>query len=218
MFVVLLRYSYLTLLVVCSFSISCLQASEKNWLPIHSDSEFLQQISLSGGEQYRASYTQLRQLKIMNKPLESHGELLLTLQNGVLWQQHFPIKQTLIVTPKKVQQLDNEGELIDLPEAAEHMLSAWAPMMQQVILGQWQAVSKQFEVLLLEGSSASSWQIKLMPKDSKMQGALNDIELRGSAFLNSIQMHQANDDQLTIHLVKSEERSLSEQELSWLNE
>ncbi|MDO6685290.1 MULTISPECIES: LolA family protein [unclassified Agarivorans] len=193
-------------------------ASATTWQPIDASATFLQQLSLAEGEHYQANYIQYRKLKVMKKPLVSSGHLVINAENGLLWQQLKPLKQTLIVTSKSVRQLDSDDADMSLPNAAEQMINAWAPMMQHVVLGEWSELSQRFEILIAKDSSVEAWQILLKPIDQQMKNALLSIELSGSTALDNIKMHQVNQDILTIQLLQAEPVTLSKQQLSWLND
>ncbi|UPW19347.1 outer membrane lipoprotein carrier protein LolA [Agarivorans sp. TSD2052] len=205
----------LMLLLNCTSSVA---ATLHNWLPLAPNASLLQQLPTKVADQYRASYVQRRQLQIMAKPLVSEGYILLTPQQGLMWQQQLPIKQTLVVTEKEVSQFDSQDLPMPIPMAAQQMIKAWAPMMKQVIQGQWQLLAQQFHLSATEQSTPLQWQLLMLPLDSSIQQALTRIELSGSEGIELISMHQVNGDVLTVELSAMAAQALSDRELSWLNE
>ncbi len=199
----------------------CLAAGAANaaqWQAFEPSSAWLKQLSMGQDGQYRARYSQARHLQIMQQPLLSSGELLLDAKQGLIWQQLKPFKQSLVVTDTVVSQYDRGGQLMRLPAAAQQMIQAWAPMMQQVILGQWTLLSERFEVLVAEGASTERWEMQLHPRDPQMQAALANIELSGGQQLQHIAIYQQNGDGLRIDLQQQVWQGLNQQQISWFNE
>ncbi|GGB07930.1 LolA family protein [Agarivorans gilvus] len=203
---------------VLIYSLVGFTASANNWQAFDQNSAWLQQLSMGQEGLYRAHFNQARHLQIMQQPLLSSGEVILKAEQGLIWQQLKPFQQTLVVSASQVSQYDRDAQPMQLPVAAQQMIQAWAPMMQQVILGQWSALEQRFEVRLAEGSNIEHWQMQLTPRDQQMQAALANIELSGGQQLQDIAIYQQNGDVLRIELEQQAWQALNPQQQSWLND
>lgn len=205
-------------LVVLLCGLLGFSANATQWQAFDESSAWLSQLSMGQQGQYRASFTQARHLQIMQQPLLSSGEVILKAEQGLIWQQLKPFQQTLVVSAAKVSQYDRDAQAMQMPAVAQQMIQAWAPMMQQVILGQWSALQQRFEVQLAQGSNIEHWQMQLTPREQQMQSALANIELSGGEQLQDIAIHQQNGDVLRIRLQQQAWQALNPQQQSWLND
>ncbi|MCL1138049.1 outer membrane lipoprotein carrier protein LolA [Shewanella pneumatophori] len=179
--------------------------------------------SLSPSEQAKGNFTQARYLKVLKKPLISHGEFVFANNIGVIWQQNKPFASTLILKNKQLIQIDSQGRVSvnHAEQASANMMSDIMPKLLNALLsGDITALKQHFELSLImspaKTNNASSsptsaqWQLGLKPLDAMVQKAMPKLVLTGAQQIQSLVMFSDNGDRSHIEFSAVDESPLSD--------
>jgi len=144
----------------------------------------------------RAAFTQQRQNPALTQPQNSSGQLLFVINRGMLWQVQQPYQDTLALTGSRTVRLGANGEL--QPVRNERGVGQISQMLQSMLSGQLDAVSRQFTVDA--AGSASQWTLHFTPKQARVAQVLRGIQLDGGAFLQRIHIDMRDGTQTDIRM------------------
>ena len=147
-------------------------------------------------EAVRASFTQLRQSPALTQAQTSSGQLLFVTGHGMLWQVQQPYPDTLALTGTRTVRIDADGRM--QPMHSERGVSQISQMLQGMLTGQLDTVTRQFEVHA-DGSTAQ-WSLHFTPKPSRMAQVLRGIQLDGGAYLQRIRISMQDGTQTDIQM------------------
>jgi outer membrane lipoprotein-sorting protein len=154
----------------------------------------LQQLmdSLAQSKSGRATFVETKYIAVLDKPVESSGELLFTEPDRLE-------KRTL--KPKAESMVVHGGELLvergrqkyHLQLQAYPELAAFIDSIRGTLTGDRKALERSYS-LNLEGS-ADQWTLQLLPSDQKMQAVIKSIRIAGVRDqMRSIEINQADGD------------------------
>jgi outer membrane lipoprotein-sorting protein len=154
----------------------------------------LQQLmdSLALNKSGRATFVDTKHIALLDKPVESSGELLYTAPDRLE-------KRTL--KPKPESMIVNGGELLiergrqkyNLQLPAYPALTAFIDSIRGTLAGDRKALERNYR-LSLEGT-AERWTLQLLPLDEKMQAVIQRIRIGGARDqVHSIEITQADGD------------------------
>ena len=154
----------------------------------------LQQLmdTLAQSKSGRATFVETKHIAVLDRPVESSGELLFTAPDRLE-------KRTL--KPKAESMLVNGGELLvergrqkyHLQLQAYPELAAFIDSIRGTLAGDRKALERNYR-LSLEGS-AERWTLQLLPLDDKMLAVIKSIRIAGARDqVRSIEINQADGD------------------------
>ena len=144
----------------------------------------------------RASFTQERKNPALTQPQNSSGQLLFVAGHGMLWQVQQPYRQTLALTGSKTMSIDAAGHT--QPVRNERGVSQISQMLQSMLAGQIDAVTRQFNITT--DGTAAQWTLHFTPKQARVAQVLSGIELDGGSFLQNIRVDMQDGTQTNIHM------------------
>lgn len=144
----------------------------------------------------RAAFTQQRQSPALTQPQNSSGELLFVTGHGMLWQVQQPYPQTLALTGSKTISIDAAGRM--QPVRNERGVSQISQMLQSMLGGQMDAVTRQFNVSA--SGTTGNWTLHLTSKQARVAQVLRSIDLDGGNFLQDIRIDMQDGTQTGIHM------------------
>ncbi|MGN6320514.1 MAG: LolA family protein [Dyella sp.] len=144
----------------------------------------------------RANFTQQRQSPALTQSQTSMGQLLFVTGHGMLWQVQQPYQQTLALTGTRTLRIDADGRM--QPVRSEHGVSQISQMLQGMLTGQLDEVSRQFDVHA--DGSAAQWNLHFTPKQSRVAQVLKGIELDGGNYLQRIRIDMQDGTQTDIQM------------------
>lgn len=158
----------------------------------------------------RAEFDQERQLSALPVALRSSGQLLLSRNEGVWWQQQQPFGMTLLLTDRvMLQQLEGE--------AAQPIAAVGDPRMQQfqrllrdLLLVDLQALAQHFALTPLSAENGD-WALHLQPKTAPLNRLFIHFELTGNEVVQQLLMKDADGDTT---LIRFTEHQLSDDPLT----
>lgn len=162
----------------------------------------LQQLmdSLAQNKSGHATFVEKKYIAVLDKPVESSGELLYTAPDGLE-------KRTL--KPKPESMVVNGGELFIERGRQKHRLqlqaypelAAFIDSIRGTLAGDRKALERSYR-LSLEGS-AERWSLQLLPLDEKMQAVIQRITIAGMRDqVRSIEITQADGDRSLMNIDK----------------
>jgi hypothetical protein len=163
----------------------------------------LQQLmdSLAQNKGGRATFVETKRIAMLDKPVESSGELLFTAPDRLE-------KRTL--KPKPESMLVNGGELLvergtrkyQVQLQAYPQLAAFIDSIRGTLAGDRKALERNYQ-LSLDGT-ADNWSLQLLPLDKKMQEVVRRIRIAGSRDqVKSVEIVQADGDSSLMVIEKS---------------
>jgi outer membrane lipoprotein-sorting protein len=162
----------------------------------------LQQLmdTLAQSKSGRATFVETKHIAVLDKPVESSGELLFTAPDRLE-------KRTL--KPKAESMVVNGGELLvergrqkyHLQLQAYPELAAFIDSIRGTLAGDRKALERSYR-LSLEGS-AEHWTLQLLPSDDKMLAVIKSIRIAGARDqVRSIEINQADGDRSLMAIEK----------------
>ncbi|TNE44096.1 MAG: outer membrane lipoprotein carrier protein LolA [Deltaproteobacteria bacterium] len=148
----------------------------------------------------RASFEQRKTIKVLSRPLVSHGTFLFARSVGVYWKTQTPFPAALLLTPKGLTEKDpNTGK--NLPSSgSKTLMKAMSQMFVAILSVDIEKLSTMF-VLHLQGTP-QSWILGLKPKANGMKRFLRHIVLQGGNTVQLVQIAEANGDQTEYKISK----------------
>lgn len=138
----------------------------------------------------RAEFAQERQLTSPTMTLRSSGELLLSKQEGLWWQQKQPFSMTLILTDDALlQQL--EGETAQpLLASGDAKIQQFQRLLRDLLVVDLQALAQHFSLTPL--ATTSGWALKLEPKAAPLNQLFIHFELAGDQLVKHLTMKDSD--------------------------
>ncbi|WP_233841458.1 outer membrane lipoprotein carrier protein LolA [Dyella sp. 2HG41-7] len=179
------------LIVLCCFSFTS-QAQNTT------SSDVLKDVlgQLSKHSAVRAAFEQQRKNPALIEPQNSSGQLLFVTGHGMLWQTQKPYQQTLALTGAKTVSIDADGRMQTVRN--ERGVSQISQMLQSMLAGQIEAVTRQFNVNA--SGTTGNWTLSFTPKQARVAQVLRSIQLDGGAFLQDIRVDMQDGGQTIIHM------------------
>jgi len=149
----------------------------------------------------RASFVERKYIGIIDKPLESSGELAFTAPDRLEKRTFKPKPESLVLEGDKltIDQPGNRRHTVSLQEHPE--VSAFVESIRATLAGDRFALEK-FYTLELAGS-AESWQLLLIPTQARMTDIISRIRIGGShANVKTIDFEQADGDRSQMVITK----------------
>lgn len=172
---------------------------------------------LSPSPQAKGLFTQYRYLKVLKKPLLSHGNFVFSKQLGIVWQQQSPFSSTLILQAGKLTQIDSQGQ-IQVTQAQQSastsQLSQLMPTLLNALLsGDLQTLQQHFKLSIHSATSNNpQWQLGLTPIDPMVQKAMPRLVLSGETHIQTLILFSDNQDRSRIEFSELVEQPLTEQD------
>ena len=171
------------------------------------------------GSSASGSFTQYRQLKVLKKPLISHGTFLFDQAQGLIWQQLRPFKSSLILKDKQLIQIDSQGNIQVQAAGKAQAASAFETIMPNlltaVLTGDISALQQNFSLSFQQ--QKQQWQLGLTPKDPLIAKVLPQMIIEGQHTLTALILLSQNGDSSRIALSDIQNRPLTKDELKGFN-
>jgi outer membrane lipoprotein-sorting protein len=148
--------------------------------------------TLAQAKSGRATFVETKRIAMLDKPVESSGELLFTAPDRLE-------KRTL--KPKPESMVVNGGEMLvergsrkyQVQLQAYPQLAAFIDSIRGTLAGDRKALERSYQ-LSLDGT-AESWSLQLLPLDKKMQEVVKRIRIAGARDqVKSVEIVQADGD------------------------
>lgn len=133
----------------------------------------------------RANFTQERQIKNIKAPLISTGNMLLSQEKGLFWQQTSPFLTTLILRDNQmIQRMEGTPDQIITAESNPQMFQFNA-LLKALVKADKTVLESNFNLTFVDLGQAQ-WQLNLTPTTTPLDKLFSEIQLQGNTVLNSV--------------------------------
>lgn len=137
-------------------------------------------------------FTQLRYLKSLAKPITTSGQFALVKSKGLLWQMEKPFATQLKVTPSGIQQWNGSRWVSSQKFGQSDQIKLFLGLLS----GDISALSEQFDIAV--SGEKTQWQLTLTPKTLLMKQIFTQIQLKGDALVQEIELSETQGDRTQI--------------------
>ena len=152
------------------------------------------QQQLSDTRALTGSFTQIRELKLLSKPLVSRGSIYYQKDTGICWQLTSPVAASVYLTRDKVSVADSASS--STTTTANPLLQAFSHLLFAVFAGDLAMLEHQFDVTMTPESSG--WQLTLLPENSLMSSVAESIKVTGSSAIKTVKLFHPGGDSTTL--------------------
>lgn len=158
--------------------------------------------ALPAGSVLEADFIQQRHLKMIPKPIESKGHLILWEGKGLIWSTFTPFPNALLITQKGLYQLE---DTLKTPMIKAGGDTALFNVMASIFNVRDDKEIKGFTIKNLP-SKDGNWRISLTPQHNRVQNFIQSILLEGNTHITHVTISRPNGDydeiKLTSHTIK----------------
>lgn len=128
-------------------------------------------------------FVQLRTLKGLPTPLESSGIFYQNCAKGLIWKTTIPVQESMVVTHNNEVLLGTGDDLVPAPSRNAKLI---AELMQGLLSGRSENLSKNFHLQAVSGHKPSKQLFLLTPINGSFKRALQEIEVHFSTQENAL--------------------------------
>lgn len=162
----------------------------------------LQQLmdTLAQSQPGRATFTEKKRIAVLDKPVESSGELLFTAPDRLEKKTLKPRPESLLVQGDELL-IERGRQKHRLQLSAYPELGAFIDSIRGTLAGDRKALERSYSLTL--GGSLERWTLQLVPLNEKMLKTVSRITMAGSGGeVRSIEIVQADGDSSTMTIEK----------------
>lgn len=138
-------------------------------------------------------FEQEKSIKVLSRPLNSNGYLLLSKDSGLVWQTLQPIKSTTVITDTEFKQYNKNDQLMTMPDSSNQQASqVISSTFLAILSGSFAELDKNFDVATR--CDNKQWTISLTPANPTISSLMHHITVSGSQRIQQIAFTEANDD------------------------
>ena len=163
----------------------------------------LQQLmdSLAQVKSGRATFVETKRIAMLDKPVESSGELLFTAPDHLEKRTLKPRPESMVVHGGEMV-VERGSRKYQVQLQAYPQLAAFIDSIRGTLAGDRKALERNYQ-LALDGS-AESWSLQLLPLDKKMQEVVKRIRIAGARDqVKTVEIFQADGDSSLMVIEKS---------------
>ena len=142
-----------------------------------------------------ADFTQTRTLAALSRPLKATGSLVLSRDQGVIWQVRKPLSLCYVITPGGIKEFGPDGTA--KPKGAKDgpVVAQIGRILQSLLQGKWSALDDYFTIRA-EGRP-EAWKINLAPKP-QTAAFLKGIQLSGGRTIDRVILQEPGGDRMEL--------------------
>jgi len=145
----------------------------------------------------RAHFVQERQIKDMPQPLRSSGEMIIARDNGLLWQQNAPFPMTLMLNDSQMVQVINGQSPQVITAQTNPQMFQFNHLLRALFQADRNVLEQNFR-LDFQDKGNNAWQLALTPITTPLDKIFATITLRGSDYLDAIELNDKQGDKTAI--------------------
>ena len=167
-------------------------------MPAHAD-DLLDAIlkRLSEPPVVRAQFVQERTLTDLERPQLSRGRIVVSREQGVLWQIESPVKLALAFTPNQIIEIGPDGTR-RLRAQGRNIETQIGRVMRGILASDAETMRANFDATA--AGSVERWTIRLAPRPREMARVLREIRLAGGRHLEMIEVEEISGNQTTLRM------------------
>jgi outer membrane lipoprotein-sorting protein len=140
----------------------------------------------------RATFVETKHIAMLDKPVESSGELLFAPPDRLEKRTLKPKPESMVVDGDELS-IERGGRTYRLRLRAYPEIGAFIDSIRGTLSGNRQVLERDFRLAL--GGTASAWTLQLFPFDEKMKAVVRRIRITGSeGKVTSVEIDQADGD------------------------
>lgn len=154
--------------------------------------------SLAAQPQKHFSFVQEKKLAMLEKPLVTSGELLVSADRRVVWDIRQPYEMRYEISGNTIREIDANGERV-IHAGGNPLAAALSEAMAAAFSGQWQG-KEELATVTAEGTHAN-WILHVTPHSADLRKLVGNIDVHGSQqAITTVQISESNGDSTLIHL------------------
>jgi outer membrane lipoprotein-sorting protein len=148
----------------------------------------------------RATFTEKKYIAVLEKPVESSGDLLYTAPDRLEKRTFKPKPESMVISGSELLvERGRQKHRVQLQNYPE--LAAFIDSIRGTLAGDLKALERNYQ-LSLDGTS-ERWTLQLLPLDEKMRAVVQRIQIAGSADeVRSVEISQADGDHSVMTIEK----------------
>jgi hypothetical protein len=152
---------------------------------------------LSAPSVVRAQFVQERSLADLERPLVSRGRIVVSREQGVLWQVESPVKLALAFTHTQIIETGPDGAR-RLRAQGRNIETQIGRVMRGILASDAESLRANFEATA--AGTPERWTIRLAPRPREMARVLREIRLAGGGHLEMIEVEEASGSLTTLRM------------------
>ncbi|MCI5454670.1 LolA family protein [Escherichia coli] len=149
----------------------------------------------------RAHFDQTRTIKDLPQPLRSQGQMLITRDQGLLWDQTSPFPMQLLLDDKRMAQVINGQPPQIITAENNPQMFQFNHLLRALFQADRKVLEQNFRVEFAD-KGEGRWTLRLMPTTTPLDKIFNTIDLAGQTYLESIQLNDKQGDRTDIALTQ----------------
>jgi hypothetical protein len=145
----------------------------------------------------RAQFVQERTLTDLERPQLSRGRIVVSREQGVLWQIESPVKLALAFTPNQIIEIGPDGTR-RLRAQGRNIETQIGRVMRGILASDAETMRANFDATA--AGSLERWTIRLAPRPREMARVLREIRLAGGRHLEMIEVEEISGNQTTLRM------------------
>ena len=171
-------------LLLCMLSLTC--HAESNW-----DLDHLMQ-ALANTQSGHASFIEKKNIAVLDKPVESSGELFYTAPDRLEKRTLKPKPETMLLEKDKLI-VEQRGKKHTLSLQSYPEIAAFIDSIRGTLAGDRKSLEKSYNLSL--SGTEENWKLNLLPIQDKMKKVVSNISISGASHvLQTIEIKQADGD------------------------
>lgn len=173
------------------------------WSPCALAAWDLQQLmdSLAQNKSGRATFVETKRIAMLDRPIESSGELLYTAPDRLEKRTLKPRPEAMVIAGGELS-VERGGRTLRVQLQSQPQLAAFIESIRGTLAGDRASLERSYK-LSLEGSP-ERWALQLVPIDEKMQSVIKRIRISGAGDqVKTVEIAQADGDSSTMVIEKS---------------
>ncbi len=143
-----------------------------------------------------ASFTQMKSLRVLKRPLLSKGKVIFVAHKGILWQVREPFPTRLLVKRDALVKWNDSGEPQRLGFEQFPIFGALARVFIAVFTGEIEPLRKNFDIE--SHLKDSIWQLTLTPRDNDLAEIFKRVHASGGRFVDELRIEERHGDHTRI--------------------
>ena len=147
----------------------------------------------------RAAFQERRFMKLLDRPLDSSGELLFTPPSRLEKRTLKPRPETVIADGERVT-IERDGKVRTMTLAEQPAVAALVDSIRATLAGNLDALARSYSVAL-DGTS-DKWRLVLRPLDTSLSSLVDRVEISGArSRVDTVEICQADGDRSVMSIV-----------------
>lgn len=158
----------------------------------------------------RANFEQDRHINGLSKPLHSSGQMIISKQLGLWWQQKTPFALTLKMNDQRMSQGigDQPPQIITAQDQPQ--LFQFNSLLAAIFNADSATLNANFTLTLSE--KENQWHLRLVPKTTPLDRIFKQINLTGHQYLSQITIDDMQNDKTVIQFFNHQTKALTTEE------